>query len=346
MNDLELRIEQYRADFKATTGKPFDHFYCPILMRDEQTEMCRGHVVADAFGTCGKWVPQRKDVDNFYGSVVEADLITVVEDRGKDPFRLWLEPNGRRLHRPRLEYDGTVWSHYFPQGDIPKVEGHTPILIEGSDGSNYKMVVKVPPSVLQSAENPKLSLIIERDYRPAVTASMLKAAHLTLFEIFGYEHVFRSSGQFLASILREFFDRFKSAKNVTEDDVADHFMKFERMISPIVLQDKTLLQGTITDRRFITCISTNKDVFALGVIVRAKDDMFCVFLPTDKSIDTYFSFLKEPPKSIAARITQFFEKDDKGGPRWRDLHADTLRLPLDQSMPDYFSHESNGGPDE
>lgn len=340
MNDLEQRIEQYRADYTSVMGKPFDNFFCPILMRDEQTEMCRGHVVAEAFGTCNAWVPQRKDVDNFYGSAVEADLVTVVEDRGKNPFSIWLDPEMRKRHRPRLEYNGQPWGHYFPKGDSPKVQGQTPVLLEGPDGSTHKIVVKVDADVLMGADDAKVNLIIERDFRPPVTASMLKAAYLTMFLIFGYDHVFRSSGLFLASILRDFYEQFKPPTRIAKEDVEDYFLPYSRMISPLVVADKTLLQGSIVDRRFIACVSMSKENFALGVIVKAKDDMFCVFLPTDQGINTYFSFLNEPPPSIAGRITQYCEADAEGADRWLIGKGDPIRLPLDQPMGDYFSHES------
>ena len=339
-SDLEQRIEEYRIRYQSEMGKPYDHFFCPILMRDEQTEMCRGHIEADAFGNCNKWVPQRKDVDNFFGSAVEADLITVVEDRGKNPFSIWLDPELRKRHRPKLEYDGKKWDHYFPKNGVaPKVEGHTPFIVEGPDGSTHRMVVKVAPDVLVGADSAKVNLVIEHDYRPPVTASMIKAAHLTMFDIFGYDHVFRSSGLFLASILGDFYEQFKPPKKVTSKDVEDYFLPYSRMISPLVVEDKTLLQGSIVDRRFIACVSMSKETFALGVIVKAKDEMFCVFLPTDQGIDTYFSFLNEPPPSIAGRITQFCEADAEGEARWLIAPGEPIRLPLDQPMPEYFSKD-------
>jgi hypothetical protein len=339
MNSLVQRTEEYRADYESVTGKRFDHFFCPILHRDEQVEMCRGHVVADAFEICDEWVPQRKDLDNFYGSAVEADLIKVVEDRGKNPFRIWLDPELRKRHRPKLEYDGKEWGHYFPKGDVPQVEGHTPIVVDGPDGIRHKMMVKVTPDVLLNAENAKINLVIERDYRPEVTAAMIKAAHLTMFHIFRYDHVFRSSGLFLASILRDFYEANKPPKRIANSDVEDYFLRYSRMISPLVVADKHFLQGTITDRRFIACVSSTKARFALGVVVRAKDDMFCVFLPTDQGINTYFSFLNEPPPSIAAQIVQFDDGGEQGEARWMVSPGEPIRLPLDQPMPDYFSRD-------
>ncbi len=50
-SNLTKRIEALRNDFASVRGKPFEHFYCPILMRDEQTEICCGHIVNKALAT-------------------------------------------------------------------------------------------------------------------------------------------------------------------------------------------------------------------------------------------------------------------------------------------------------
>ncbi|PQV62436.1 hypothetical protein B1R32_13611 [Abditibacterium utsteinense] len=75
-------LEALRADFKNVTGRPFEHFYCPILQRDGPAELCMGHVVNKAFFDTSNRVSercilQRKDVDNFYGSHFEPRFLLV-----------------------------------------------------------------------------------------------------------------------------------------------------------------------------------------------------------------------------------------------------------------------------
>ena len=66
---LARRLESYRLDYEQVTGKPFEHFFCPILGVDEPAELIRGHVINRAFRDAPRaWVIQRSDVDNFYGS--------------------------------------------------------------------------------------------------------------------------------------------------------------------------------------------------------------------------------------------------------------------------------------
>jgi hypothetical protein len=46
----------------------------------------------------------------------------------------------------------------------------------------------------------------------------------------------------------------------------------------MVIQDQTMLQGTIVDNRVLACIGGSEGMFALGVIVKAASDEFCVYL--------------------------------------------------------------------
>lgn len=46
---LRSAIEKLRVDFAAEPGRPFTHFQCPILFRDEPAELCRGHIANQAF---------------------------------------------------------------------------------------------------------------------------------------------------------------------------------------------------------------------------------------------------------------------------------------------------------
>lgn len=68
------RIQLLKANYFQTTGRRFEHFACPILMIDEHAELMDGHIIPANQEVCNKWVPQRADVDSFYGSVAEADF--------------------------------------------------------------------------------------------------------------------------------------------------------------------------------------------------------------------------------------------------------------------------------
>jgi hypothetical protein len=88
------RLEELRADFARVNGKPFEHFYCPILLKDEPGELCDGHIVPEAFGK--RTIPQRKDVDNFYGAAAEADFVGLMQDKATGVFANWYMLSAQR----------------------------------------------------------------------------------------------------------------------------------------------------------------------------------------------------------------------------------------------------------
>ena len=156
---------------------------------------------------------------------------------------------------------------------------------------------------LLSLPDSALQFVIDADFWPQVIASMIKAAHLTLFKMFGYEHVFSPDGMYVASILRDFFEKYKRPAKPKDADVADYFRHFETMVVPMMKCDD--LVGTITDSRLLSVFDNRDRIFAMGVAVNAGSDMFCVFVPgMGAAIDTYFSFLNAQPPSIAVKLTR------------------------------------------
>jgi hypothetical protein len=338
MTDIELarRIDALRADYAAQTGQPFKNFYCPILRADEPSALCRGHIINDAFGTCNEWLPQRADVDNFFGSAVEADLLAVVEDRAKDPVDIWLDPKRRRKHGPKLLLNDEVVEHYFPGRDPSQVQGHTLGRVIGEEGKTIcNLALKVAETAIVGKDDLKLELVIQKDYRASVVASLLKAAHLSLFRILGYNYVLSPSGFYPANILGEFFKKYKPPSRCSAADVERYFRQHENMVSPMWCMDDSVLQGTVIDNRLLSCISSSGDMFAIGVIVKAGTDLFCVFLPgMERAINTYFSFIKEPPPSIAATLTQFRPASGEDNGAWEIPPGEPIRIPLKQRFPD------------
>src|SRR5262245_44404347 len=72
--ELEKQIQALREDYARAEGRPFQHFCCPFRCRDDPAHLCKGHVVNAAMpNSCRAWVPQRRDVDSFFGTMFEAD---------------------------------------------------------------------------------------------------------------------------------------------------------------------------------------------------------------------------------------------------------------------------------
>jgi hypothetical protein len=333
---LRRRVDSLRDDFQAETGQPFRHFFCPLLHTDEDVELCKGHVIPDAFKTYGAWVPQRADIDNFYGSATEADFQAVLQDRGKTPFEKWFDPTLRKRHRPHLEFGGRRLEHYFPR-DRHHVQGQTRLHIVSSSGeAEGEVVIKAPPEEVKTLHGQELRVVVTRDCRPAVTASLLKAAHLTMFHLLGYSHALSPTGRYLASMLKEIFANHRDTpRSKLREPMADHFRNAACMITPMLIKDTSLMRGTVLDRRLLACVGATEGVFAIGVIVPAGTDTFCVFIPSDhgKTIDTYFGFLAEPPSSIAVKLLQFQAAEAGRPARWTTSRDEPFRMPLVDQLP-------------
>jgi hypothetical protein len=78
----QRELDLLRDDYHRVAGEQFRWFHCPFLFRDEDVELCRGHVLNQAFvGSKRVWTIQRKDLDNFYGSFFEPDFV-LIQDLG------------------------------------------------------------------------------------------------------------------------------------------------------------------------------------------------------------------------------------------------------------------------
>jgi hypothetical protein len=331
---LKARVETLKADFQAETGAPFKHFFCPFLHVDELVPLCEGHIINEAFGTFNAWVPQRQDLDNFFGSKVEADFISAVQDRTKTAFEKWIDPKLNRRYRPQLFSKGVPVEHYITK-EIKSVPGHTPLVVTNTGGDILgNLVIKQVPDEVKALHATDMQVVAmpPATFVPAIIASVLKAAHLTMFNMMGYKHVFSTAGLYLAGILREFYEKFKNSKKRSlANELASAFRPHASLISPMILKNPPILAGTALDNRLLAAIGGTEGLFAIGVLIPASpDDAFCVWLPSShgKTIDTYFSFLKEPPPSIAVKLIQFCPADGEHQAHWITSKEEPIRLEM------------------
>jgi hypothetical protein len=333
---LHARVESLRADFQAETGFPFKHFYCPFLHVDELVPLCEGHIINEALGACSAWVPQRQDFDTFFGSKVEADFISAVQDRSKAAFQKWIDPKLNRRYRPQLYSKGVPVEYYIPK-QFKAGPGHTPLLVTSTGGDILcNLVIKKAPDEVKELHGTDLQVVAVPPvtFVPAIIASVLKAAHLTMFDLIAYKHVFSAAGLYLAHILRGFFEKFRySKKRSLSKELTAAFRPHASLISPMILKDPSVLAGTAIDNRLLAAIGSTEGMFAIGVLIPAgPDDAFCVWLPSGhgKTIDTYFCFLRQPPPSIAVRTIQFCPATGEREGHWLTPNQEPIRI----DMPD------------
>ncbi len=321
-DDIVRAVESLRKDYAKDGRAPFQHFFCPILHEDTHTELCKGHIVPEACGSKA-WVPQRKDVDNFFGSIAEAGFVACLEDQKMDVVRALMDKSKHKRLNWKFMVDDDVIGHYFAN-DPAKVPGHhsSGKLIGPNNEIIPDVVFKLSPDELKNLEDAEaagdsLTVVIDHDYLPEMTASLIKAAHLTMFGMFGYEWVFSVPGKDLAAVLRPFYLQHRGKKKVDVDGpLRDYFSKHAQMVKPFSSVDSSLLGGTLNDNRVTAFVDGNDRPYVVGIIVKAGLDTFTIFAPAGhENIDTYYNFLKSPPASVSMHILELI------GHQWQIVHS-------------------------
>jgi hypothetical protein len=305
------RLTRLAEDYQKVTGEAFQYFYCPILFEDSPVSLCKGHIINQGIETHDrKWTIQRTDVDGFYGSAFESDFL-LLQTRGVvTPLDALAEGTLGRQLGAHVTFRGEKVEHYRASGPVPI--GHTPISIE-TTGQTVHLVLKMDPTELLDARDAEWDVVIERDLRVQSLASVLKAAHLTLFHLVGYQYALSAAGHFVGkTILGNFFleNRGKSKAGILEN-ASKHFGEFRNMVRPL-LEVPDDLVGTVRDGRLFIC-KTDAWPWAMLVFVRTGSSAHAVLIPiyeNEHAIARYLRFMKDPEAEFDAHLTRF------EGDRW------------------------------
>jgi hypothetical protein len=302
---VQQKLERLRSDYQEVAGKPFLHFFCPTLFRDEDVALCRAHIVNAAFpGSSRNWTVQRADVDNFYGRAFEGDFVDI-KYRGQ---QLTDDVLGERILskklRPIIQIAGEKVQHFVATGPIP---GHfTEVSVNGTDGP-VRLGLKIRPDNALSTSEWRIA--IEKDIRLPALASMLKTAHLTLFEMLGYRYALSAGGYFLGwNILGEFFLNNKDrSKSVILANGLSHFRQFANMMRP-VLNPPPDLRGTAADQVVFVCRCDADTPWGIIVFVKTSHLVHSVLVPVfegESSAARFTAFLKGEGCRIRANRCRF-----------------------------------------
>lgn len=242
MKPLGTNIERLRADFESVTGKPFRHFYCPILHLDEDTALTKGHVVPESLGGSAR-VLQRRDVDQGFGSFFEAEAADAIR-HGLDAKPLdvvfrgdssEMKQLGRRFGF-RLLLEGTdkpldAWFRRVGDDAVLHVSREDLKQAVGEDDGRgtYSGAVGV-----------------ELDARSSILVTSLRTSHLAWFRLCGYRYVLCEEGRFVASVLRGVYqelieprrgpNRTKKGSLISErvkQEVDEYCFRFANLIRPV-----------------------------------------------------------------------------------------------------------------
>ena len=324
--DIPSEVERLRADYETVIGSPFAHFYCPILLEDSRAELCMGHLVNKVIPNSNrKQIVQRKDVDGFYGSLVEKSFSTLIRGKKAGVWHAFFDKALSSDLRPTFEVNGRAVDHYVVKKNRSSID---PVVkMENASGEFINVAFKVSNEL--QLDQSRVQLVVDRDYLPEATAALLKAAHLTMFSLLGYRYVFHPAGYTLAKILQRFYlDARKLSRKKQRDAAAKYFPPHSGMILPLVKYNSDLIKGTVDDRRVLACCGSSGHPYAMGALIRTGDDMHIVFLPPDRpeSADTYDQFVRNEKGSLLVKVFEYQPSQPGQPAKWITNPGPPIRM--------------------
>jgi hypothetical protein len=295
---LERRRKVMSEDYRRETGSPFQHFFCPILMRDEPAALCLGHIVnqviPNSFRGC---VVQRKDVDGFFGQHFEGDFATLVQARNVGPGGMLFNADLRKKMRPKITIGGEECPYYEFRGH--KGPNDSKVIVDVGSGKPLELVFQKTFDEMERLKSSSAwSIEIQQDLRVSAFVSLIKATYLTLFRLLGYRYALSSAGMAVGySILGEFY-RANAGEPTGEvrERAAEFFRPYIHMVRPIERFTGVQPRGTVEDRKARICFtSSGRKPFGLIVCVLASTEFFAVMMPAFDDVEgvaAYESFLK------------------------------------------------------
>ena len=308
MSEMFLeRLAQLRADYADVAGRPFSSFFCPILFVDQDVELCRAHIINLGFpGSSPEWTIQRRDVDVFFGSVFESEFLAIRYREGGSIEDVIADTKLTRQLRPQVLLDGNPVPFFASEGPTP-----TQFTRVGFESAHrvVDLSLKIRPKDFESAMAGKWEIAFSDDVRIPALASLLKAAHLTLFHLLGYRYALSAGGYFLGrQVLGEFFAANKHhSKRTALDNAKSHFGEFLHLVRPIP-SPPTGLEGSLTDGNFLLCALPNGSFWALITFIRTSTLLHAVLTPVIDDADTaarFAAFLVDETEDLAVCHCRF-----------------------------------------
>lgn len=327
MKPLGTNIGHLKADYESVTGKPFRHFFCPILHVDEDVGLAKGHVVPKSLG--GKaMVLQREDVDQGFGSFFEAEAADAIRQGldgnpmevvfRRDPDEM--KKLGRRFGF-RLLFEGTdkpIDASYRKMGD---------------DAGFYVATEDLKAALGERDGRRTLrgAVGVELDARSSILVTSLRTSHLAWFRLCGYRYVFSNEGIFVASVLRSFYEKFikprcgpnrsKKGSLISEQvkrEVAEYCLQFANFIRPLTEPALETLPEAIQlgtqDTGWFLALWDGDQVYGKISILKLRNQRIAVMTPVITDARGWALM------DVAANLELVFSEG------WFDVDAGTCRI--------------------
>jgi len=292
------------ADYQEVTGHAVSNFHCPILYRDEDVRLCAAHLVNAGFRDSPRtWTVQRHDVDSFFADLAEEDFLKIQEKGQHSPLEVVTDKRLRRQMKPKIVAGGHEIDHFVPTSPVPK--RFTRLKLPGSPG--VELALKLTPDETLTLTDREWRIGVELDLRLPALIALLKAAHLTLFEMQGYRYALSAGGRFLGwDILGSFYaEHAGSPRAARIKAAAQHFPQFVQMARPLQ-QTPDWLRPTSTDGMLFLCGAGHP--WAMLTFIKVGRNYHSVLVPVFEEVDGaahFVRFLENPDSQIAARLARW-----------------------------------------
>jgi hypothetical protein len=232
-------------------------------------------------------------VDNFYGSRFESDFVNI-QYRGQHlTGSVLADPSLSKKLRPKMRIGDEDVEHFVASEPVP--DRFTETMVAGPNGP-IRLGLKIHPDGAGTALGKNWSIAIEKDIRLPALVSILKAAHLTMFDMLGYSYALSAGGHLVGwDILGKLFlsnNALKKADVIANAEA--HFKEFANMARP-VLNPPADLHGTASDRFVFVCRCDAETPWGFIVFVRTSHLVHAALLPvleTDSAAERFVAFLK------------------------------------------------------
>src|ERR1700722_11717616 len=149
-------IDWLRADYARMNSDPFRHFFCPMLMNDEPSELILGHVVNEKFKDVPDFtIIQRKDIDGWYGSMFEADFLTLVRFQEKNVNDMFFGNKPPRGLKPTIKAgdEEVGYYHLNADPDDKPIDEHTLMEMNNKNGDFLRLALKKSPKEVMALQH-------------------------------------------------------------------------------------------------------------------------------------------------------------------------------------------------
>ena len=277
-------------------------FFCPILMVEEKAELCKGHLLPQSVG--GRdWVVQRKDVDSFFGTFVEADFnhgVTIRELNSSPNSHEFLE----YLHKHRLAKKIGL------SVEIEKNIGAPAITLRDRD-----LVLGLRIDARLLPVNPtSATLIFNPNMMFATSVSCIHSVHLGLFMQNGYAYINDKSGWFNGSMLGALYRAYGGQERASER----HRLKYDQTVLPTecllhrnvvrpLLNSENSLDPKLLDSPFewFHVAWDGETIFATIHYLKARDMCYAVMVYTAFDERSYAHICIDGCLSFTVSVAQF-----------------------------------------